>query len=118
MVTAGNAFGAIRFSFAQADLTEMRKKFMTLRGTDCHVAALLAMTMVDGTLAHGIDNDTMLIKADNHNDRLSSLWQKILKQLCVGGGILDAPYGEMLNDQKTYCMRKGRQGCRPLRTVA
>ena len=38
--------------------------------TDCHVAALLAMTVVDETLAHKVVKCTMLIKADNHNDHL------------------------------------------------
>ena len=49
--TSAHAGVAIRFPFAQADFTEILKK-LTFRGTDCHVAALLAMTVVDGTLAH------------------------------------------------------------------
>ena len=45
---------------------------VTKEKTDCHVAALLAMTVVDETLAHKVEKYTMLIKADNHNSNLSA----------------------------------------------
>ncbi len=62
MLRRGNPFPLQRRDFVSA----------TKENTDCHVAALLAMTVVDETLAHKVEKYTMLIKADNHNSNLSA----------------------------------------------